>query len=198
MIAPAKQNKLEQLFKANPIKGRFCQLHHVATSDAQFIYDLRTSRGQHLKPIGETVAEQKAYLRSYHGRFAKREEIYFKIFDIKNGSFTGVTRLTMLQDHESFNFESGVMDKNANPNVYLDAMFMCYRIGFDFLGKKSSGPWTVDKGNTRMIQLHKLVNIGKVTGEKGQFCVLHAKKADYHNRCGGFLKMGFGKLGGLL
>ena len=94
MIASAKQNKLEQLFKTNPIKGQFCQLHNVTISDAQFIYDLRTSRGQHLKPIGETVEEQKAYLRNYRRRHGKREEIYFKIINSKTASlFAAATRI---------------------------------------------------------------------------------------------------------
>ena len=45
---------------------------------------------------------------------------------------------TMLHEKDHFGFESGVMDVNSSPNIYLDAMFISTD-GFEFL-KSYSGP----------------------------------------------------------
>ncbi len=195
----ANQQKLiDHLFATNPIKGSFCHLYHVEKSDAQFIYDLRKKRGRYLKAIGETVADQEKYLEGYLKRFQNKEEIYYKMLDPKTNQFCGVTRFTQLNEEGVFGFESGIMLESAAPNVYVDAMFMIFRIGFDFLDRKISGPWTVDKENARMIKLHQLVDIGKISGTDDKYCILYAKQEDYYKNIDKFLKMKFGVLGGLL
>lgn len=193
-----QQEKIKRIFSTNPIKGNFCHLYHVEKSDAQFIYDLRMKRGQYLKAIGAGVAEQEKYLEGYLERFKNGEEIYYKMFDPKKNQFCGVTRFTKLQDETNFGFESGVMYEDASPNIYTDAMFMILRMGFEYLERPISGPWTVDVENERMIKLHKLVNIGKVSEITDKYYILYAKQEDYKKNIGKFLNMKFGALGGLL
>ncbi len=193
-----QQELLNRLFSTNPIKGNFCHLYHVEKSDAKFIFDLRTKRGQYLKPIEGTVADQEKYLEGYLKRFNNKEEIYFKMLDPKTNQFCGVTRFTQLNEEGVFGFESGIMLEEAAPNIYVDAMFMIYRIGFEFLDRKISGPWTVDKDNARMIKLHQLVNIGKISEIGEKYCVLYARQEDYYKNIDKFLKMNFGKLGDLV
>ena len=84
------------------------------------------------------------------------------------------------------------MDINSAPNIYVDAMFMIYRIGFDFLKRKYSGPWHVDKDNERMIRLHKFVDIGKIDSYTDNYVIFYAQKQDYKNRINVFLKKNFG------
>lgn len=192
------QGLLNRLFETNPIKGNFCHLYHVEKSDAQLIYDLRTQRSHFLKAIGNTVSEQEEYLDGYLKRFRNKEEIYYKMLDPKTNQFCGVTRFTQLNEKNTFGFESGVMFETAPPNIYIDAMFMIFRIGFDLLDRKISGPWMVDKENSRMIKLHQLVNIGKISEMGDKYCVLYAKQSDYYKNIDKFLKMKFGALEGLL
>jgi len=120
------------------------------------------------------------------------------LFDPKKNQFCGVTRFTKLQDETNFGFESGVMYEDASPNIYTDAMFMILRMGFEYLERPISGPWTVDVENERMIKLHKLVNIGKVSEITDKYYILYAKQEDYKKNIGNFLNMKFGALGGLL
>ena len=105
-----------------------------------------------------------------------------------------MTRLTELSSQESFNFESGVMTESVTPNVYLDAMFMCYRIGFEYLEFEKSGPWRVQKNNKRMLKLHKIVGIGSIKSENDTCKILYADKETFNKRYEHFSKLGFGKL----
>ena len=191
-------SKIELLFKTNPLRGNFCHLYHVNTDDAAFILQLRKSRERYLKTIDNNLKSQISYLKQYRKRFDERKEIYYKMYDPKKNLFCGVTRLTKLDSDKDFGFESGVMDINSSPNIYIDAMFMIYRIGFEILKKDSSGPWQVDKKNKRMLDLHKFVGIGKVSHHENDYVILYAKKSDFQKRIDYFKKKKFGKIDDLL
>ena len=185
---------IEKLFRTNPIKGNFCHLYHVESEDSEFILRLRKSREQYIKKIDGDIETQNKYLKNYLKRFNNKEEIYYKMYDPMKKTFCGVTRFTNLNKKEYFGFESGVMDIQSSPNIYLDAMFMIYRIGFEFLKRKYSGPWMVDKKNKRMISLHKVINIGKIDSFDDNYVIFYAYREDYQNNINVFLKKNFGEI----
>ncbi len=189
---------IEHLFAANPIKGNFCQLHHVTLEDAEMIYDLRTNRkGSYLKPMQGNLDDQKEYLESYFGRFQRREEIYYKIFDVKAEKFCGILRITELQNEKVFNWQSFIVSETTSPNASIDAMLMVYRIGFEFLNRDSCGPWVVDKNFLKMIKIHDLIKMAKIVGGDEQYHYFAVQKADYESNINRFLKMSYGGLKGL-
>ncbi len=193
------REKIEKLFAANPIKGAFCELHHVDVNDAQLIYDLRTNRkDSFLKATGGTAQDQKKYIEGYLQRFKNREEIYYKILDLKTQKFSGILRITELNDEKVFNWQSFVVSETTSPNVPIDAMLMVYRIGFEFLERETCGPWLVDKEFIKMIKIHDFIKMAKIVGEEGEKYHLFAvKKSDYEQNITRFMKMSYAKLGGL-
>lgn len=196
---PQNQEMLNQLFETKVIKGNFSQLHHIEMSDAELIYDLRTNRkDNYLKATFGTAEDQKKYLAGYLNRFEKREEIYYKILDVKTQKFSGILRLTELKNEKVFNWQSFVVYEASSPNMPLDAMMMIYRIGFEVLGREICGPWEVDKDFAKMIKIHNFIQMAKIVGENEKYHLFSIKKSDYFSNVKKFLKMGYGGLEGLL
>lgn len=186
--------QIEKLFNTNPIRGNFCHLYHVELKDSEFIIKLRKSREDFIKKIDGDIKSQDIYLKQYLKKFKNRKEIYYKMYDPLKKVFCGVTRFTMLHEKDHFGFESGVMDVNSSPNIYVDAMFMIYRIGFEFLKRDYSGPWLVDNNNTRMIGLHNFIGIGKITSQNDDYVVFHADRDDHLKRIKYFTSRRFGNI----
>lgn len=198
-VPPKNQEMLNHLFETNAIKGNFCQLHHIEMSDAELIYDLRTNRkDNYLKVALGTVNDQKKYLENYFNLFSKREEIYYKILDLKTQKFSGVLRLTEINREKVFNWQSFIAYEESSPNLALDAMLMVYRIGFEFLKRDTCGPWIVDKDFSKMIKIHNFIKMAKITGEDEKYFFFAVQKTDYFDNVNKFLKMGYGGLEGLL
>ncbi len=163
------------------------------------IFNLRTNRkDSFLKATSGTVEDQKKYLSSYFERFKNREEIYYKIFDLKTQKFSGILRLTELNDGKVFNWQSFVVSEDSSPNMPLDAMMMVYRIGFEFLECESCGPWEVDKNFTKMTKIHDFIKMAKNVGDEGKYYLFAVQKPDYEANIARFLKMSYAKLWGLL
>ena len=184
---------LDKIFNTIPIKGNFCHLYPVEISDAKFIYDLRhQDGGRFLKKIGPDVEDQKTYLKRYMNNYDLKKEIYFKMLDCKSNKFVGVTRFCELDTQTKFGFESGIMLKNCAPNIYLDAMFMIFKMGFDFLDRQISGPWYVDSRNTRMIEFHHKIGIAKLVNKDEHFNIFEAHSKDYFSKVKRFEKLNLG------
>ena len=179
------------------IKGNFCSLLPVKIEDAKLIVNLRTSRPDFLKKNILTIESQINYLTKYESRYQSHDEIYFKIFDNRIKKDSGVTRITNLKSINTFGFESGVMYENAGPNLYLDAYFMCLRIGFVYFARTLSDPWIVDKKNKRMLEIHKKIGIAEVVDEDKEYVYLLAYQNLFLEKFESFKKLGFGKLGGI-
>tara|TARA_A100001015_G_scaffold315471_1_gene427355 strand:- start:7813 stop:8436 length:624 start_codon:yes stop_codon:yes gene_type:complete len=184
--------KLDNLFMQNPIKGKYANLFHLERSDMRFVYHLRKSRATYLGATDEDINKQFEYFDSYSKRFNNQEEIYFKIVDPLIGKLVGVTRLTQLKQDE-FNFESGVVESDSSPNCYLDTMFICYRIGFEYLEKTTSGIWKVDKNNKRMLKLHELVGIGEIIDGDSRFVYLRGTQIRFYENFEKYRQLGFGE-----
>lgn len=192
--------KIESLFNAKIITGNFCHLHQIKLQDAELIFDLRTKRSKdnYLKITNGDVSDQKKYLEKYLERFNNHEEIYYKIFDIKNKQFSGVVRITELNKTLVFNWQSLVVFEFVNPNIVIDAILMIYRIGFDFLNRNICGKWEVDKNFIKMIKINKIMNMAKIVGENEKYFLFEVKKFDFVENYPRYKKMGFGFLGNLL
>lgn len=192
--------KIESLFNAKIITGNFCHLHQIKLQDAELIFDLRTKRSKdnYLKITNGDVSDQKKYLEKYLERFNNHEEIYYKIFDIKNKQFSGVVRITELNKTLVFNWQSLVVFEFVNPNIVIDAILMIYRIGFDFLDRNICGKWEVDKNFIKMIKINKIMNMAKIVGENEKYFLFEVKKFDFVENYPRYKKMGFGFLGNLL
>lgn len=189
---------IDKIFNTIPIKGNFCHLYPVEISDAKFIYDLRTQEGgAFLKKIGPTVNDQKLYLKKYMNNYTLKKEIYFKLLDCKTNKFVGVTRFCELDTETKFGFESGIMLKNCAPNIYLDAMFIIFKIGFDLLGRQVSGPWYVDNRNTRMINFHQKIGIAKLVKKEKFFTIFEANSKDYFSKVSRYEKLNLGIINNL-
>lgn len=192
-------DRIDKLFKTNPIKGNFCELHHVDINDAQLIFDLRTKRNNSfLKKTNGTLEEQKKYLESYLKDWNKKEQIYYKIFDTKKQKFSGVLRLTEINNTTNFNWQSFVVFEGTTPNTPIDAMLMVYRIGFEYLGRTICGPWEVDREFTKMIKIHTLLNMARVVDNNEKYFFYAVNSKDYFNNISKYLKMNYANLGGLL
>lgn len=190
---------IDKLFSTNPVEGNFCSFYHVDINDAEFIYKLRTTRkDSFLKPTSGGVGDQKKYLEGYLQRFNNREEIYYKLYDPKLQKFVGILRLTEIDQDNVFNWQSFVVIEDSSPNVPIDAMLMVYRMGFNYLNRQICGPWEVDKQFIKMIKIHKILDMAKIVSEKDKYYLFSVEHQNYEKNIGKFLKMGYGKLGGLL
>jgi hypothetical protein len=188
----------KNIFSIDKISGNYCSLIPVDLDDAKLIVALRSSRQEFLKKNDISEQSQIDYLLEYQKRYQNKEEIYFKIFDNRLKVDAGVTRITDLNAGSSFGFESGVMFENSTPNLYLDAYFMCLRIGFEYFSKASSGPWIVDNRNFRMLEIHRKIGIAKIINTDDDYVYLSVNKADFEKKIMIYKKMGFGHLGELL
>lgn len=189
---------LDKIFNTIPIKGNYCHLYPVNINDAEFIFNLRKQTGGvFLKPIGPDVESQRIYLEKYLENYNQKKEIYFKILDQKVNKYVGVTRFCELDSQYKFGFESGIMIENCSPNIYIDAMFICFKLGFDFLGRDFSGPWLVKNENIRMIKFHEKIGIAKIVNKDEDFHYFEAKSNDYFNNVKKYEKIKIGLINNL-
>ena len=150
-------SKINKLFATKDINGFYCQLHQINLKDAGLIFRLRTSRAEFIGKTPGNVSHQQDYIKKYLNSFYKKEQIYFKVYDIKLCRFVGVFRLTKLNSRVDFSWESAVFENNCSPNTFLDAMIITYRIGFEYLNRKLCGPWKVMINNKRMMKIHYIM-----------------------------------------
>ena len=188
------KKKIKKLFNSPVITGRYCVFHQVQIEDARLIYDLRRERPEHLKRTFGGLKDQKIYLEKYFQSFNLKEQIYYKVYDIKKGSFKGVFRLTGLRGKNNFSWESAVFYKNSSPNCFLDTMLMTYRIGFEFLERKECGPWNVMKTFHRMMEMHSKMKMVQVLEEDELHFIVSVKSKDYFQNINKYRKLGFGKI----
>lgn len=189
---------MDKLFKTKIIKGEFAHFHHISMEDASLIYKLRSrKKNNYLHETSGNIEDQKKYLKSYFKRFEKREEIYFKVFDVKKSNFMGVLRLTELNSESVFNWESAVFDEESSPNLFIDSMLMIYRIGFEYLKKNQCGPWKVKKDFDNMMKIHKIIKMAKSLSSDEKYFHVAVKKKDYFDNIDRFLKIKFARINGI-
>jgi len=188
------QKKLKILLNSPIITGTYCEFHHVNIEDSKLIYDLRRKRPEYLRKTSGGLKDQKKYLEKYFHSFARGEQIYYKVFDKKKGSFKGVFRLTNLKGINNFSWESAVFNKDSSPNCFLDTMLMTYRIGFEFLEKRECGPWNVMRNFHRMMEMHSKMKMVQILEENELHFVVSVKSNDYFQNIKKYKKLGFAKL----
>lgn len=188
-------NKLiNDLFQKVPIKGNFVHLYHVGIEDAEFILKLRTEdrKDNFLMKTDNNLESQQDYINNYLKNFKQQEEIYYKIFDVKKGQFSGVVRLTNIQSSKDFGWESAVLDKSSSPNLFIDLMLIIYKVGFDILAREKCGPWKVKKEFKKMMKIHEIIGMTEVLKEDNNFYELIVKKENYTQKIDYYNKRGLG------
>ena len=175
------------------IQTRLISMRPVLRSDAKLIYDLRHSkRGSWLKPTSTDIRDQEKYLENYQIRFEGRDEVYYVIKDLRQGSDVGVTRITNLNEPNTFGWEGLIIAEEASPGVAIDLVFSVYKIGFMLLGKKICGPWGVRKDSSRVDRLHQVMNIAEKVSEDNEYWFYHVTIDSFLRSQKYFESRGFG------
>ncbi len=190
-------SKINKLFTTKNINGFYCQLHQINLKDAGLIFRLRTSRAEFIEKTPGNVSHQQDYIKKYLNSFYKKEQIYFKVYDIKLCRFVGVFRLTKLNSRVDFSWESAVFENNCSPNTFLDAMIITYRIGFEYLNRKLCGPWKVMINNKRMMKIHYIMGMTQIIETGQNYFRIQVKSEDYYSKIERYRKLRFGNLGKL-
>ena len=175
---------ISKLFNTNPIKGNYAHLYHIEVNDSEDILKLRLEKrdDNFLMSTDDNLEKQIEYFHNYKKKFDRKEEIYFKIFDVSRNEFSGFVRLTNINSKTDFNWESAILDKKSSPNLFLDLMLMIYRIGFDFLGREVCGPWRVRKDFKKMMKIHSLIGMAEIAHEDEEFYHVHVKKQNFQEK----------------
>ena len=187
---------ISKLFNTNPIKGNFVHLYHIDVNDSEKILKLRLEErdDNFLMSTDDNLERQIEYYHNYKTKFDRKEEIYFKIFDVSRNDFSGFVRLTNINSKIDFNWESAILDKKSSPNLFLDLMLIIYSIGFDVLGREVCGPWRVRKNFKKMMKIHALVGMFEIAYEDEEFYYVQVKKRMYEQKIKYFSKKYLGTL----
>ena len=175
------------------IKTKFCSYKPIELSDCKEIIRIRSSRNDSvLNTIDPSLSNQEAYFKSYHERFIKQHEFYFKISLPNEKISQGLVRLTELDQVYRFNFQSLILTKNAPPFMAIDAIFTMYELGFERFNRDICGPWVVPKGGEKIRQLHKKMAIATEVMANDQYYFFIVTKDSFMSRKNYFKKLGFG------
>jgi hypothetical protein len=187
---------ISKLFNTNPIKGNFVHLYHIDVNDSEKILKLRLEErdDNFLMATDDNLERQIEYYHNYKTKFDRKEEIYFKIFDVSRNDFSGFVRLTNINSKIDFNWESAILDKKSSPNLFLDLMLIIYSIGFNVLGREVCGPWRVKKDFKKMMKIHALVGMVEIAYEDEEFYYVQVKKRTYEQKIKYFSKKHLGTL----
>lgn len=121
----------EKLLKSLPIIGKNVQLRLVELSDASFIVDLRSRKGQFLSTTPASVNQQEQWLEGYFDREKLGLECYFIIENVINKIRIGTARIYEVNLQErSFTFGSFIVDKNLA--IINSASFEAMNLVIDF------------------------------------------------------------------
>ena len=198
-LAILKKLNLQTLFtdKAEVITGKVA-LVPVEINDAEFIFNLRERHEKSfLKKGAKSISDQEKYLIEYLKRYKNKEEIYYKIINLKTKNVEAVVRITELSMGNKFNWESLISIPNGDPTVVIDVMLAVYSIGFDFLNKTVCGPWNVDRKHLSMQKIHDRIGMAKIDNETSEYYSYKVVKADFVKIIPKFKRLGFGLVSGI-
>ena len=175
------------------IKTKFCNYIPITIDDCKSIIDIRSSRNDSvLNPIDYSLDAQEEYFHSYYKRFINKDEVYFKIMLLDSNSPLGLVRITELDYHKRFNYQSLIFKENTPAYMPIDTIFSMYELGFIKFNKDICGPWMVPKSGTKVFKLHKKMGIASEimsTDDEYYFMVTREK---FLSRRSFFKKLGFG------
>jgi hypothetical protein len=175
------------------VRSKFLELSPLTREDIPFLFELRTTASDnYLKPIAGEISEQYAYFDRYLERFARREEIYYKIFDRQQKRYCGLVRLTEIDDPHVFNWQSLIVKKGSSPQIGIDCMVVIYSLGFEVLQRASCGPWLVDRRFEAIFKIHRFQDVVHQVSEDAEFIGLAVKRERFYQRLDELRKKGLG------
>jgi len=179
------------------ITAKFFNARFATIEDAQFLIDLRLSRGGFLHKTSGDLLAQVEYLRRSVYLQLLREEAYL-IIESKERVPIGCFRLTELSSNESMNYQSLIVTSGQSPNIAVNVSFCVFQLAFEWLKKATVGPFYVINGNDRVAALFELMSIaerGESKFEQGkEYLMFKATRVTYLAREAFYKAMGFGIL----
>lgn len=140
------------------VKARF-----VTEEDAEFILDLRLSRGQFVHPTDFDINKQIEWMSEYKKREMDGLDYYFMY--LLNGERVGVHRIYNI-NWERLSFTGGSwFCKPGTPMQYVAlTSYLTDEIAFDILGLKIN-LYDVRKGNKKVLRFHREIACAIEYGE---------------------------------
>ena len=176
------------------LRTHFSILSELKEPDIEQIINIRNKRKNNfLYKISDSIEEQIVYFRSYKKRQEKEGEIYYKLYD-KNqpNTICGLVRIVKIYQIDSFSWESFILKEGTNPILAYDVPLTIFSIGFDFLKKKTCGPWNVPLKANNIMKFHKNIGMASVIDTTNQFYVMSIEYDNYIKRKNFFQKKKIG------
>lgn len=133
------------------IKGKNVDLRLVRIEDAQFIINLRTSKGTNLSPTNPDLEQQIDWIKSYKKREQDKKEYYF-VIESKSKEKLGLVRVYDFKI-DSFCWGSWVLKDGALQSAAVESALLVYEFGFYKL-KFIKSHFDVRKNNHSVINFH--------------------------------------------
>jgi hypothetical protein len=179
------------------ITAKYFNARFATIQDAQFLVDLRLSRGKFLHKTSRDLLVQIDYLNRSVYLQQIREEAYL-IIESKECVPIGCFRLTELSSTEGMNYQSLIITGGQSPNIAVNVSFCVFQLAFEWLKKTTVGPFYVINGNDRVAALFELMRIterGESKFEQGnEYLMFKATRMTYLAREAFYKTMGFGIL----
>jgi len=153
------------------MKGKNINFRLAETSDAEFIFNLRKEKGQHLSKV-ESLEAQVEWFSEYKLREGL-EEFYFIIE--RKGESIGTVRLYDFKD-DSFSWGSWIIKDGVPLMTAIESALMVYDFAFECGFKKSH--FCVRKENKKVIKFHQDFR-ASVVGETEKDFLFSFSKEDY-------------------
>lgn len=177
------------LFHGSNYKARL-----VESGDAQTIFDWRKSvRARYLNAIPDDIQEQYGYIERARKKFDAGTEAYVIIENLASRP-VGCLRITELNSKNQLNYHSLFFIDSIDPNITLNVIFSIYQLCFEVLERDIFGPFPVNKNNTRVIKLHRLMPLSRETLMENDFVEFKITRESFENKRAFFIKLGFGIL----
>lgn len=137
--------------KATRITGKNLVFRNAQTSDAEFIFSLRTDsrKSAHLSQVAPELSGQVAWLEDYA---QKTDQAYF-IIESQAAESLGTVRLYDAQG-DSFCWGSWILKDGAPRTAAIESTLMVYAYAMDQLGFSQSH-FDVRKGNEGVWRFHE-------------------------------------------
>jgi len=192
-------DQLDKLFNSAKLSSKLVHFEKIkfdSESDAALIIKLRgRSKSNYLKVGSSSVSDQLKYLESYNSNFLEKKEIYYKIFDKNKNFYSGLVRITELNNKKNFNWESFVFSEDCTPMAPIDVMMCVYKIGFVFLDRDVCGPWAVDKKHNEMMKIHDFCKMYSNSNKKDKsYHWMHVEKKAFYKEIDRFYSLGLGDI----
>lgn len=178
-------------------KTFYNQYLEISEKDNHDIYSLRSEKRDNLLYREDySITKQIEYFNEiYLPNRNANEEIYFKV--IPNNfpkKIIGFVRVAMLKKQNIFSWESLIVSKDAPPWFSIDIIISIHNFGFNFLNKKTCGPWPVPIKGERVKNLHLKLGFSKIINQDKNFYFFIANRDIFNEKLIKFKSLKIGQI----